>query len=380
MIALRTLERILSIMKNSYPLITKLLLFLSIFRIPSNIFFLPFEMIFRSTWFLIINCSIKYLRYSWNNIFHIYENTKINEVFSKLSHHSEEISTEKFLQFFSSHFTFHPDSSITFKLNYARYITDNQTKRYSQRFDNTLNSLSTYNSPRAIYLPSVSGARTFGVGQEGKDESSSKARHWKRTKGSELSRQKRENNRTRFVDGASRDNDNGGRKGAVPRMSPQPSIVPLLVVLVPLKDTVSQDAVEDKRATLSRARIVHGLAARIFQESILYLPTLDSSKHPLPLGGRKPSHVADSSVIGEKSRPICWRDVLNDPWNCFYQSVRILTIFTAISPSFFYVRVFVTRVFERIVRYGPGFQRKEERRRILDYFFRENCFGFKGLV
>lgn len=213
MIALRTLERILSIMKSSYPLITKLLLFLSISRIPSNIFFLSFEVIFRSTWFLIINCSIKYLRYSWNNIFHIYENTKINEVFSKLSHHSEEINTEKFLQFFSSHFTFHPDSSITFKLNYARYITDNQTKRYSQRFDNTLNSLSTYNSPRAIYLPSVSGARTFGVGQEGKDESSSKARHWKRTKGSELSRQKRENNRTRFVDGASRDNDNGGRKG-----------------------------------------------------------------------------------------------------------------------------------------------------------------------
>lgn len=124
-----------------------------------------------------------------------------------------------------------------------------------------------------------------------------------------------------------------GGRGAVPRMSPQPSIVPLLVVLVPLKDTASQDAVEDKRATLSRARI--GLAARIFQESILYLPTLDSSKHPLPLGGRKPSHVADSSVIGEKSRPICWRDVLNDPWNCFYQSVRILTIFTAISPSFF---------------------------------------------
>lgn len=76
-----------------------------------------------------------------------------------------------------------------------------------------------------------------------------------------------------------------GGRGAVPRMSPQPSIVPLLVVLVPLKDTVSQDAVEDKRATLSRARIVHGLAARIFQESILYLPTLDSSKHPLPLGG-----------------------------------------------------------------------------------------------
>lgn len=75
-----------------------------------------------------------------------------------------------------------------------------------------------------------------------------------------------------------------GGRGAVPRMSPQPSIVPLLVVLVPLKDTVSQDAVEDKRA-LSRARIVHGLAARIFQESILYLPTLDSSKHPLPLGG-----------------------------------------------------------------------------------------------
>lgn len=52
-----------------------------------------------------------------------------------------------------------------------------------------------------------------------------------------------------------------GGRGAVPRMSPQPSIVPLLVVLVPLKDTVSQDAVEDKRATLSRARIVHGLAA-----------------------------------------------------------------------------------------------------------------------
>lgn len=47
------------------------------------------------------------------------------------------------------------------------------------------------------------------------------------------------------------------------------------------------------------------------------------------------SHVANSSVIGEKSRPICWRDVLNDPWNCFYQSVRILTIFTAIFPSFF---------------------------------------------
>lgn len=95
-----------------------------------------------------------------------------------------------------------------------------------------------------------------------------------------------------------------------PRMSPHPSIV-----LVLLKDTVQRyhDTVEDKRGTLSRARIV----SQDFPRKFLYLSN-DSSKQPVPLGSR----VADSSVIGEKSRPICWRDVFNDPWNCFYQSAH----------------------------------------------------------
>lgn len=118
-------------------------------------------------------------------------------------------------------------------------------------------------------------------------------------------------------------------------MSPQPSIVPLLlVVLVPLKDT-------GYRRTLSRTNEGRYLAresstlvaARIFQGKYLSRDGLIPRNIHWGGGGSQ-SHVADSSVIGEKSRPICWRDVLNDPWNCFYQSVRILTIFTGIFPSF----------------------------------------------
>lgn len=47
---------------------------------------------------------------------------------------------------------------------------------------------------------------------------------------------------------------------------------------------------------ISRKNRLAGFSTKM----LLYLSN-DSSKQPLPLG----SHVADSSVIGEKSRPIC---------------------------------------------------------------------------
>ena len=152
-------------------------------------------------------------------------------------------------------------------------------------------------------------------------------------------------------------------------MSPQPSIVPLLlVVLVPLKDT-------GYRRTLSRTNEGRYLAresstlvaARIFQGKYLSRDGLIPRNIHWGGGGSQ-SHVADSSVIGEKSRPICWRDVLNDPWNCFYQSVRILTIFTGIFPSFS-PTVCYACVFQGIVTFDLDKGKKD-----LDYLFWRKLF------
>lgn len=153
--------------------------------------------------------------------------------------------------------------------------------------------------------------------------------------------------------------------GGGPRMSPQPSIVLLLVVLVPCWKTPYRDAVEDKRGTLSRARIVHGLAERIFQESILYLSTGPAIPRNISFHWREGGEVTPRRGFfgywGEISANlISWRDVLNDPWNCFYQSIRILTIFTG---NFSYVSLFITCVFERIVTFD------------LDKVFKEEDFG-----
>lgn len=151
-------------------------------------------------------------------------------------------------------------------------------------------------------------------------------------------------------------------------MSPQPSIVPLLlVVLVPCWKTrgiagrcrgQTRDVISrENRPRWSQQGFSKG---SIFQEMGWFLETSIGEEAEANPTSRIPRLLGRN--LGQ------FADVLNDPWNCFYQSVRILTIFTGIFPSFS-PTVCYACVFQGIVTFDLDKGRKD-----LDYLFRRKLF------
>lgn len=106
---------------------------------------------------------------------------------------------------------------------------------------------------------------------------------------------------------------------------------------------VSQDAVEDKRGTLSRARIVHVGRSKDFPREVSFKRWVDSSKHPL---GRRRKPIPRRGFLGY------WGEISANllTYLTILEIVSInLSEFWQFSRAFFRrsLPLFVTRVFSR---------------------------------